>query len=127
MQALPDNVTVYENTPIVEMENGNQQVFCKTPSGLIRPGKVILCNNGYLTKCGFFENTAIPLYTYASLTRPLTEAESASIGGRETFGVIPADSFGTTLRRTADNRLFLRNVDAYARGGKSTMADVEGA
>jgi glycine/D-amino acid oxidase-like deaminating enzyme len=127
MQALPDNVTVFENTPIVEMENGKQQVLCKTPSGLIRPGKVLLCNNGYLTKCGFFENTAIPLYTYASLTRPLTKNESSSIGGRETFGVIPADSFGTTLRRTVDNRLFLRNVYAYARDFKSTMADVEGA
>lgn len=127
MKALPNNVTVYENTPIVEMQNDSQKALCKTPSGLIRPRKILLCNNGYLTKCGYFENTAIPLYTYASLTRPLTDAESASVGGRETFGVIPADSFGTTLRRTADNRLFLRNVYAYARDFKSTIADVENA
>ena len=127
MKAMPDNVTVYENTPIVEMRIANQQALCKTPLGLIRPGKILLCNNGYLTKCGFFENTAIPLYTYASLTRPLSDTESALIGGRETFGVIPADSFGTTLRRTADNRIFLRNVYAYARDFKSTMSDVENA
>lgn len=142
MHALPVNVSVYENTPITEMKNvemedvemknaemgnGRKPVIYKTPLGLIRPNKTLLCNNAYLTKCGFFENTAIPLYTYASLTHPLTDAESSLIGGRGAFGVIPADSFGTTLRRTADNRLFLRNVYSYARNFKSTLADVEGA
>ena len=125
MKALPENVSVYENTPIVDMQTDAGRQICQTPSNLIRSTNVLLCNNAYLTKSGFFENTVIPLYTYASLTRPLTDTESDLIGGRQTFGVIPADSFGTTLRRTADNRLFLRNVYAYARDFKSTLVDIE--
>ena len=125
MRALPANVDIYENTPIVEIMRDKPRHVCKTPTNLIRPAKILLCNNGYLTRCGFFDKTAIPVYTYASLTQPLSDAEAAKIGGRATFGVIPADSFGTTLRRTADNRLFLRNVYAYARDFRSTQADVE--
>lgn len=127
MKALPDNVNVYENTPIIGLENRQSEPVCQTPAGIIRPDKILLCNNGQLTNWGFYEKTAIPLYTYASLSAPLTEQESCSIGGRQSFGVIPADSFGTTLRRTSDNRLFLRNVYAYGRNFKSTLANVEKA
>lgn len=134
MQALPPNVTVYENTAVTEVtysgsytSSHNERHMCRTPMGAIRPKKVFLCNAGYLTKFGFHDKTAIPLYTYASMTRPLTQDESTTLNARRTFGVIPADSFGTTLRRTADNRLFLRNVYSYARGFKSTQKDLDKA
>lgn len=130
---LPENCTVYEETPVTEVtyssaeNNDNTRHMCRTSNGVIRPKKIFLCNTGYMTKFGFYDKTAIPIYTYASMTRPLTDAETAKLDARGTYGVIPANSFGTTLRRTADNRLFLRNVYSYARGFKSTMADVEKA
>lgn len=133
MMALPDNCTVYEETPVVEVtycttkQNTSSYHLCKTPGGEIRPRRIFLCNSAYLTKFGFFDKTAIPLYTYASMTRQLTKEESEQLKARETFGVIPADSFGTTLRRTADNRLFFRNVYSYGRGFKSDMRDIETA
>lgn len=133
MKALPANVTIYENTAVTEVSysastaDTETRHMCRTTSGAIRPKKIFLCNAGYLTKFGFFDKTPIPLYTYASLTRPLTDAESAKLGARETFGLIPADSFGTTVRRTADNRLFLRNVYSYARGFKSTQKQLDAA
>jgi glycine/D-amino acid oxidase-like deaminating enzyme len=58
------------------------------------------------------------------MTRPLTVADSAKIGGRATYGLIPAESFGTTVRRTADNRLFLRNIYDYADGFHTTEAQI---
>lgn len=127
VKVLPGNVRVYEDTPIINLESGQSAPVCQTPAGIIRTGNLLLCNNGQLTNWGFFKKTAIPLYTYASLSAPLTDQESASIGGRPSFGVIPADSFGTTLRRTFDNRLFLRNVYAYGRNFKSTIANVNKA
>ncbi|MFT5114150.1 MAG: glycine/D-amino acid oxidase-like deaminating enzyme [Parasphingorhabdus sp.] len=127
MLALPSNVDVYEKTPVMEIELDNQQHICRTDKNIIRTKNIILCNNGYLTRCGFFENTAIPVYTYASLTRPLTESEAISIGGGGAFGVIPADSFGTTVRRTQDNRLFMRNLYSYGTNFSSTLADVKSA
>jgi glycine/D-amino acid oxidase-like deaminating enzyme len=121
---LPGNVTVHENTPIVAARfEGAQQVF-ETPTGLIRAKKAIICAAGYLTKFGFFPNSAVPVYTFASMTRPLTAAELAQAGNQEAYGLIPADSFGTTVRRTRDNRLFLRNVYAYADNFRTTERDV---
>jgi glycine/D-amino acid oxidase-like deaminating enzyme len=38
--------------------------------------------------------------------------------------LIPAKSFGTTVRRTSDNRLLLRNVYSYANHFKTTVDDV---
>lgn len=122
---LPRNVTVHENTPIVAMRlNGHSGHVCETPTGTIRARKIILCTSGYLTRFGFFANRAIPLYTFASMTRVLTASELQQVGDRPAYGLIPANSFGTTVRRTADNRLFLRNVYSYATDFRTTEADV---
>ena len=124
-QKLRKNIDIYENTAVTNVKYDGERHMCKTPGGIIRPRKIMLCNNGFLSQFGLHTNTAIPLYTFASLTRPLTGSQSAAIGGRRTFGVIPADSFGTTLRRTADDRLFLRNTYRYGADFKSPMSEIE--
>lgn len=123
---LPPNVTVHENTAIGTARFGAQEHVFETPSGVIRAKKVIICAAGYLTRFGFYQKTAIPVYTFASMTRELTEAELAKAGQQATYGLIPANSFGSTVRR-AQNRLFLRNVYSYAKGFKVTREDVERA
>jgi glycine/D-amino acid oxidase-like deaminating enzyme len=123
-RALPKNVTVHENTPITAVQFGKPRHLCETPTGTLRASKVIICAAGYLTKFGFFGNSAIPVYTFASMTRTLSEAEIGQLGDRPTYGLIPANSFGTTVRRTRDHRLFLRNVYAYARDFKTTPRDI---
>lgn len=123
-RALPKNVTVYENTTIAVAQFGSSQHVFETAQGVIKAAKVIICASGYLTNFGFYQNTAIPVYTFASMTRQLTESELKRIGGPKVFGLIPADSFGTTVRRTVDNRIFLRNVYSYANKFKTTVDDV---
>jgi glycine/D-amino acid oxidase-like deaminating enzyme len=123
MNRLPPNVTVHEKTPVSAIDYSSPHL-CQTPEGTIKARKLFLCNSAYLTKCGFFPDTAIPVYTYGSMTRQLTPAELKQVGASGPFGVIPAESFGTTMRLTADNRLFLRNVYSYARDFKSGPADI---
>ena len=53
-----------------------------------------------------------------------TEAELLQAGSHAAYGLIPADSFGTTVRRTVDRRLFLRNVYSYATDFRTTERDV---
>ncbi|MCV2866400.1 NAD(P)/FAD-dependent oxidoreductase [Albidovulum sediminicola] len=126
-RALPENVTVHENTVISTARFGASEHVFETPSGVIRAKQVIICAAGYLTRFGFYSQTAIPLYTFASMTRPLTEGERAQAGDQAAYGLIPANSFGTTVRRTADSRLLLRNVYAYAPNFRTTRLDVERA
>lgn len=124
---LGPNVTLYEDSPASEMSYDSPTHVCRTPEGEIRAKRLILANNGYLSYFGFYERHAIPVYTYGSLTRPLTAEEQALIGGRGAFGIIPTDPFGTTMRRTADNRLFIRNVYAYVSHFESKLQTLERA
>ena len=124
---LGPNATVYENTPVIEVIYGSPRHVLRTPNGEIHAKNMILAVNGFITGFGFYEKSAIPVYTYASMTRRLTDAESARIGGRATYGLIPADSFGTTVRRTADNRLFIRNIYDYCTDFHTTEAQLDRA
>jgi glycine/D-amino acid oxidase-like deaminating enzyme len=111
---LPKNATVHENLPVTGATYRTPFHAFETSRVTIRAQKVIICAAGYLTRFGFFPDSAIPVYTFASMTRRLTSSELANVGNQSAFGLIPANSFGTTVRRTIDGRLFLRNVYAYA-------------
>ncbi|MCU9850337.1 FAD-binding oxidoreductase [Defluviimonas sp. WL0024] len=126
-RVLPKNVTVHENTVISTARFGAEEHVFETQSGVIHAKRVIICAAGYLTRFGFYGQTAIPLYTFASMTRSLSENELARAGNQAAYGLIPANSFGTTVRRTTDNRLILRNVYSYAPKFKTTLRDVERA
>jgi len=123
VRALPKNVQVYEKTCINHANYAKSGNIFETANSIIRAKKVIICTAGYLTHFGFYPNSAIPIYTFASMTRELTDSESSQLGS-EAYGLIPADSFGTTVRRTRDKRLFLRNVYRYAKDFKMNKAQV---
>ncbi|MCB1379623.1 MAG: FAD-binding oxidoreductase [Alphaproteobacteria bacterium] len=122
---LGSNATVYENTPVVEVIYGSPRHILRTPNGEIHARNVILSGNGFISQFGFYEDSPIPVYTYGSLTRQLTVQELGKIGGRKTYGLIPAESFGTTIRRTADNRLFIRNIYDYVDNFHTSMQQIE--
>ncbi|MCY1354018.1 hypothetical protein D9M69_403760 [compost metagenome] len=48
--------------------------------------------------------------TFASWTRPLTDAEMKAVGIQADWGLTPADHAGTTVRMTQDRRLIIRNT-----------------
>ncbi|MGE8459893.1 MAG: NAD(P)/FAD-dependent oxidoreductase [Pseudomonas capeferrum] len=116
--SLPANVTLYENTPITDIEYGEKTVL-KHAHGSITADKLILANNAFGMSFGFLKGRMLPVFTYASLTRPMTEEEQLRLGGNPYWGLIPADPFGTTVRRTPDNRILIRNSFSFHPNGRS--------
>ncbi|MDZ5457506.1 NAD(P)/FAD-dependent oxidoreductase [Azohydromonas lata] len=116
--SLPDNVTLYEHTPITDVEYGPRTTL-RHRNGSITAEKLVLTNNAFGMSFGFLKGSMLPVFTYASLTRPLTAEEQKRLGGKPFWGVIPADPFGTTLRRTVDNRLLVRNSFSFNPDGRS--------
>ncbi|WP_412024422.1 NAD(P)/FAD-dependent oxidoreductase [Burkholderia cepacia] len=114
---LPSNVTLYEHTPITDVEYGDRVVLAHR-NGRITVDKLVLANNAFGMRFGFLQHTMLPVFLYASLTRPLTGAEQAQLGGKPFWGVIPADPFGSTLRRTHDNRILVRNSFSFNPDGR---------
>lgn len=114
---LPSNVTLFENTTIVGVEYGDDTVL-HHPRGKIIAKNLILTNNAFAMGFGFLKNRMLPVFTYASLTRPLTGDEQGALGGNGFWGLTPADPFGTTVRRTLDHRLFIRNSFTFNPDGR---------
>ena len=114
---LPPNVTLYENTPITAFEYG-QKIILEHQNGRIIADKLILANNAFGMHFGFLQRTMLPIFLYASLTRPLSSDEQALLGGKEFWGVIPADPGGSTIRRTHDNRILVRNSFSFNPDGR---------
>lgn len=119
--SLPSNVTLFEHTAIREIDYG-APIALKHAGGRIRVDKLVLANNAFASSFGFLKGRLLPVFTYASLTRRLTEEEQARLGGERAWGIIPADPFGSTLRRTPDQRLLVRNGFSFNPNGKSSNA-----
>lgn len=115
---LPPNVTLYEHTPILEVEYGGKTVL-RHAGGSIVANRLVLANNSFGQYFGFLQGRMLPIFTYGSITRPLTIDEQARLGGKPSWGAIPADPFGTTVRRTVDNRLLIRNSFSFNPDGRS--------
>lgn len=118
--SLPANVTLYERTPITDVEYGAKTVL-RHAHGSITADKLVLANNSFGMRFGFLQGRMLPIYTYGSITRQLTEEEQAALGGKPFWGAIPADPFGTTVRRTPDNRLLIRNSFSFNPDGRSNQ------
>jgi glycine/D-amino acid oxidase-like deaminating enzyme len=120
--SLPPNVDLYEESPITDISYGPPHQL-RTPVGEITTPKLILATNGFTDGWGFLESHLIRLVTYASLTRPLTDRQLAAMGSDENWGVTCSIRMGSTVRRTVDNRLMMRNCFRY--GGDTGMNDGE--
>lgn len=115
---LPANVTLYERTPILDVEYGAKTRLSHA-AGSISASRLVLANNSFGQRFGFLQGRMLPIFTYGSITRPLTADEQARLEGKPYWGVIPADPFGTTVRRTPDNRLLIRNSFSFNPDGRS--------
>lgn len=116
--SLPSNVTLYEHTTITRLEQG-KRITLHHAGGQIIADRLLLTNNAFASYFGFLPGRLLPIFTYASMTRPLTEDEQAHLGGKATWGIIPADPFGSTLRRTPDQRLLVRNSFSFNADGRA--------
>jgi glycine/D-amino acid oxidase-like deaminating enzyme len=115
--SLPSNVTLYEYTPIAAINYG-EKVTLVHDKGSITADKLILANNAFASHFGFLRGRLLPTFLYGSLTRPLSAEEQAELGGKPVWGVIPAHPFGSTVRRTVDNRILVRNSFSFHPDGR---------
>lgn len=110
--ALPPCVELYEQTPVVTIEPGRPYVVA-TIGGRLRAERLVLATNGYTPGLGFLRRKLFPLLTFGSFTRPLEPAEQASLGGERAWGLLAQDPMGSSVRRTVDQRLLIRNTICY--------------
>lgn len=111
-QGLRSNrVAIYEDSPVTSLERRGDWVV-QTPHGRITAPQVILAVNGHLESFGHMTGRLMHVFTYASMTAPLSAEQSERLGGTKVWGLTPADPMGTTVRRisgTGGDRIVIRN------------------
>lgn len=107
---MPDNVQVFENTPVTQIEYQNG-VAIQAGNGSVRAPKLIMAANGFSEQFGLSKGKFVHLAAHGSLTRPLTDAEAAAYGVDKPWGLTPANAFaGITMRYTNDRRILIRET-----------------
>ena len=74
--ALPPNVTLLEDTPVQAIDLTNKTI--QTPKARLSADTIVLATNAFTEKFGVTPNKVTPIFTYASLTRPLNNREMQS-------------------------------------------------
>jgi glycine/D-amino acid oxidase-like deaminating enzyme len=111
-RGLAPKVDIRENSPVLRIESRGDHVV-HTPKGRITTPRLILTVNGHIESFNFFSRRLMHVFTYASMTRQLTDAEARRLGGESAWRLIPADPMGSTLRRLRSNRIVVRNTFTY--------------
>ncbi|NYS36494.1 FAD-dependent oxidoreductase, partial [Streptococcus danieliae] len=106
LEALPDNVTLYENTDITGLERmANGGIRANGLDACIEAGQVLVCLNAFIPRVGLEASATFPMELSASLTRPLSDEEYRRIGAVEPWGVLSTRPLGATVRLTPDHRV----------------------
>jgi len=110
IDVLPQNIELYENSPLIKWKKNNNTINCQFEKNSIETNKIIFCTNGFLKSLNIKKNFNFPLTLTASMTRPLDNDEFKSIGEPKEWGVLPIKPMGATIRFTKDRRLLIRNT-----------------
>ena len=125
-ETLPENVEVYEDTPVRRIAGGST-VIVDCAEGSLSARGVLLATNVFAKDIGFLGDKLIPILLYASLSRPLNDNQRAAMAGAPEWGITPGASAGSTIRRTPSDRMMLRSVvrsSAEFRVGDSLKASL---
>jgi glycine/D-amino acid oxidase-like deaminating enzyme len=109
---LPPNVELFEESPVHGIARG-ATFRLDAGNGALLANRLFLAANGFTATLGFLRRRVFPLLTFASLTRGLTAEEQAALGGAPEWGLVPEERMGTTVRRTRDQRILIRNTVHY--------------
>ncbi len=110
INALPNNVELYENTTLLKWSSVQDYISCTFNNAKINSKKIIFATNGFLKSLGIKVNYNFPITLTASMTRTLTDEEFNNIGRPKEWGVLPVKPMGATIRMTKDRKILIRNT-----------------
>ena len=112
-------VRVHEHTPALTLRPHGAGMAVRTPYGGVRARTVALGTNVFPNLVRRVRPYTVPVYDYALMTEPLTDAQLASIGWRNRQGLGDSANQFHYFRLSADDRILWGGYDAvYPYGGR---------
>ena len=116
-------VQIFENSQASGIASQADGVRIDTARGCIRAKRTILATNAFQPLLLRLRSTIIPIFDYALMTRPLTDAQLAEIGWQGRHGIADSGNQFHYSRKTADNRILWGGFDAvYHYGSRRDAA-----
>jgi glycine/D-amino acid oxidase-like deaminating enzyme len=117
---LDAGVRIYEQTPVRAITPGGTGLTLTTPYGSVRAGRAVLGTGVFgrslLRRIGAY---VIPVWDYALMTEPLSDAQLAALGWNGPRGASDRSNQFHYFRLTRDNRMLWGGYDAvYYNGGR---------
>ena len=124
IDALPNNVQLLENSPLIKWSKTKDIISCYFKNGIVKTKKIIFATNGFLKSLGIKSNYNFPITLTASMTRSLSDQEFKSIGEPKEWGVLPVRPMGATIRMTKDKRILIRNTAEIHNPYKMSLSEL---
>lgn len=126
-RTLPENVELYDYSAVTGISEHNTKLHLECSGRTVIADRLMLASNGFLHTMTPKPSHTIPLTLAASLTRPLSRMEQASIGNPRDWGVLSLHGMGATVRYTDDHRILIRNTAAYKASSLLSNTEMESA
>lgn len=120
-------VRLHERSPVAALARDGAGVVVTTAAGSVRARQAVLATNAYPPLLRRLRLMTVPVYDYALMTEPLTEAQRVVTGwwrGRE--GVSDAAHQFVYARTTRDGRILWGGYDAVYHYGSATRPEYDG-
>ena len=115
--ALARGVRIHEHSRVRRLRPGASGVEAVTDAGVAHAAKLLLATSAYDPLVPAIRRYVAPVYDYALMTEPLTDAQLDSIGWRRRQGIGDSGNQFHYYRLTADNRILWGGYDAVYRYG----------
>ena len=106
------DVRLYENTPVIKLEEEKDKVIAQTPHGHVSANKVALATNAFPPLLKRISHYIVPVYDYVLMTEPLTPSQRDLIGWHGREGLSDGNNQFHYFRTTADGRILWGGFDA---------------
>jgi glycine/D-amino acid oxidase-like deaminating enzyme len=116
-------VRLFERTPALSVNDLEKVIEVRAPYGMIRAKKIAIATNAFPPLLKRLKYYVVPVYDYALMTEPLTQAQRESIGWKKRQGIGDAGNQFHYYRTTMDGRILWGGYDAVYYG--KTSADLE--
>jgi len=105
-------VKVFENSPVVKVEQAGAGLRIITDGGEVHAPKALFATSAFPPVIGGVRPYVVPVYDYVLMTEPLTDEQLASVGWQERNGISDSSNQFHYYRLTEDNRILWGGYDA---------------
>jgi glycine/D-amino acid oxidase-like deaminating enzyme len=111
------DVVIHERTRALELARAGAQHRVLTTSGTVTADRLLLATNAYQHQWQSFQNQVKPVWSYALVSEPLSDAELRSVSWPAGEGFVEARNFIVFVRPVAGNRILIGGGPAPYRYG----------